>query len=109
MPDEVDHSAQITPAHVFDLVTTQVIPRLDALEATVKESGLNGHTPYLKAFLEQYAATYVQRQAWQTVRADIAHRFRFLSQPKSWLKALFYAVLGGLGWKLVSGLNIPHL
>jgi hypothetical protein len=99
---------QVTPAHVVELIRDQVIPRLDRLERTVKDSGLNGHTPYLKAFLEQYAANSTSRQAWDTVRQDISYRFRFLSSPRAWIKALFYASIGGLGWKLVSGASLPH-
>lgn len=115
----VIHQAQVTPAHVIEalgVLKSEVNARFDTiegkvdrLEGTVKESGLNGYSPYLKSFLEQYSATYVQRQAWLTVRADIGHRLHWLSSPKSWLKALFYAAIGGLGWKLVSGLNLPHL
>lgn len=112
---EIPHDAQVTPAHVLEVIQTGVIPRLDTLEGrfdglegTIREAGLNGHTPLLKAFLEQYAGTYQTRQAWQTVRSDVAHRFRFLAQPKAWLRAIFYAVLGGLGWEIASGHLPPH-
>jgi hypothetical protein len=87
----------------------QILGRVDHLERVVTEAGLNGHTDLLKSFLEQYAATYTQRQAWQTVKSDIGHRLHWLSSPKAWVKAFFYAGLGGLGWKLVSGIPFPHL
>ena len=112
MPDEIPHDQQITPAHVLEVLNDQVIPRLDKLETTVKESGLNGHTPYLKAFLEQYAATYTSRQAWQTVRSDIKHRLRFLAPSKHWLTVLLGSIVGAIGWQLVSrfsGVHIPPL
>lgn len=104
-----DHDAQVTPAHVLEYMQTEVTPRLDKLEYTVKEAGLNGHTPYLKAFLEQYAATYVSRQAWMTVRSDIKHRLRFLAPSKHWLTILFGSIVGALGWQLVSRATDIHI
>ena len=109
MSDEIQLDAQITPAHVLAVLKEQVIPRLVELEATVKEAGLNGHTPLLKAFLEQYAATYVSRQAWQTVRGDILHRLRFLAPGKHWLGLLLAGALGALGWELVTAAHLPWL
>ena len=135
-PEQFSVEAQATNAHVLQAVAefkSEIVLRLDALEgavaelkdgqaslkadvaevkATVDNAGLNGHTPLLKAFLEQYGATYVKRQAWLTVRSDIAHRFRWLRQPKSWLRTIFYAGLGGLGWEFVShlsGFHPPHI
>lgn len=90
------------------LLNEEVLPRLDRLDATVKEAGLNGHTSLLKKFLDEYAAGQSKEQAWATVRADVRHQLRFLASPRGWLRALFYAVLGGLGWRLVSGLTLPH-
>ena len=118
MPDDapetppVIHDAQITPAHVLDVLNQQIIPRLDRLENTVKESGLNGHTPYLKAFLEQYAGTYATRQAWITVRSDLKHRMSWLAPSKRWLAILFGSILGAIGWQLVShltGVQLPPI
>lgn len=103
MPEEIPHDVQITPAHVYELVRDKVIPRLDELEGTIKEAGLNGHTPYLKAFLEQYAATYVSRQAWATVRSDLKHRLRFLAPGKHWLGVFFGAILGAVAWRATAG------
>lgn len=80
----------------------QILGRIDRLEGIVKESGLNGHTDLLKAFLEQYAATYTRRQAWLTVRGDVGHRLRWLATPKGWLKVIGAAFLGGIGWALAS-------
>jgi hypothetical protein len=82
--------------------------RLDKVEKTVKEAGLNGHTDLLKSFLEQYAATYTQRQAWLTVRQDIAHRFRWLQPGRHWLGVLLAGILGALGWEIVSHLAGVH-
>lgn len=114
-PDAVVHDAQITPAHVFELVRDQVVPRLDTLEGrvdaladTVKQSGLNGHTPYLKAFLEQYASTYQTRQAWLTVRSDLAYRLSFLKPTKKWLALVVSALIGAVVWRLVTD-GIPPL
>ena len=76
--------------------------RLDKLEAVVKDSGLNGYSPYLKKFLQDYADTSVQKQAWLTVQSDLAHRLRWVTTPKAWLRVVFYAVLGGVGWGLAS-------
>ena len=112
MPDDqIPHDQQITPAHVLEVLNQQVIPRLDKLEETVRDSGLNGHTPYLKAFLEQYAGTYATRQAWITVKSDLKHRFRFLTQPRAWFRTIFYASLGAIGWELISTsvAHPPHL
>lgn len=113
MPEpEVNLDAQVTPAHVYELVKEQVIPRLDKLERTVKDSGLNGHTPLLKSFLEQYAATYTSRQAWQTVRSDLRHKLRWLSPSKHWLTVLFGSILGAIGWQIVShftGVHFPPI
>lgn len=102
-PAEIPHDAQITPAHVLEYMQQQVTPRLDKLEETVKESGLNGYSPYLKAFLEQYSATYIKRQAWLTVGSDVKHRLKWLAPGKHWLTVLFSAILGGLGWQIASG------
>lgn len=113
MPDEIQHEAQVTPAHVLQAVAdfkNEVLPRLDALERKVDNAGLNGSTPLLKAFLEQYGATYVRRQAWQTVRSDLKHRLRFLAPGKHWITVLFSAVLGGVGWQIASGhFGLPHI
>lgn len=95
-------------ARTNELLNQEVMPRLDRLDATVKEAGLNGHTSLLKKFLDEYAAGQSKQQAWAVVRADVGGRFRFLASPKGWLRALFYAAIGGLGWKLVSGLTLPH-
>lgn len=111
-PEQFSVEAQATNAHVLQAVAdlkSEIIPRLDTLEGKVDAAGLNGHTELLKKFLDEYAAGQSTRQAYAKVRADIGRRFGFLSQPKSWVKALFYAVLGGLGWKLVSGFSFPHL
>ena len=94
-------------AQTNQTLQTDVLPRLERLENIAKDSGLNGHTPLLKAFLEQYGATYVRRQAYLTVRSDLAHRLRIFRQPRAWIKAFFYAVLGGLGWQMVS--HPPHV
>lgn len=91
------------------ILNDEVIPRLDRLDATVGAAGLNGHTALLKKFLDEYAAGQTRAQAWSVVRADVGKRFGFLSQPKSWAKALLYAVLGGLGWKIASGISVIHL
>jgi hypothetical protein len=109
MTEEIQHDAQVTPAHVLAFMKEEVVPRLDKLEDTVKEAGLNGHTPYLKAFLEQYAATYVSRQAWATVRSDLKHRLRFLAPGRHWLTVLISAIIGGIGWQIASGkVPLPH-
>jgi phosphohistidine phosphatase SixA len=106
----VIHEAQVTAAHVYTLVSDQVIPRLDKIENTIKESGLNGHTPLLKDFLEGYASTYMKKQAWETVVADLKHRVRFLQPGKHWLTVLFSAILGGIGWQVAGGhFSFPHL
>lgn len=89
-------------------IDSEVLPRLDRIDETVKAAGLNGHTSLLRKFLDEYAAGQSLDQAKSQVWAHYAARFHFLSQPKSWLKALFYAAIGGLGWKLVSGLTLPH-
>ena len=114
--------AQITPAHVIqalDAFKREVNTRLDTVEGTladlsdtVKDSGLNGHTSLLKAFLEQYAASYSSRQAWLTVRSDIKHRLRWLAPSRHWLTILFGSIVGAIGWQLVShfsGFQIPPL
>lgn len=93
-------AAQTATAQAQGVV--QILGRIDTLEGIVKASGLNGHSDLLKAFLEQYAATYTKRQAWVTVRGDVGHRFRWLTTPKAWLRVVFYAVLGGVGWGLAS-------
>ena len=90
------------------ILNDEVIPRLGRLEVVVSESGLNGHTDLLKKFLDNYAAGQTKDQAWAVVRADLGHRFRWLRSPKSWLKAVFYAILGGLGWQIASG-HPPHI
>lgn len=100
-----DESAK-TNAKIDD----EIVPRLDHLDTQIKEAGLNGHTALLRQFLDDYAAGQSKEQAWRVVRADLARRFTWLASPKGWVRALFYAVLGGLGWKLVSGIEIPtHL
>ena len=109
---EITHETQVTPAHVYQLVRDfrdEVNTRLDRVEGTIRESGLNGHTPYLKAFLEQYAATYVSQQAWQTVRADIAHRLRFLSSPRAWLRVFVTGVVGAFAWQVGAQLFHVHI
>jgi hypothetical protein len=83
--------------------------RLDKLETTVKTAGLNGHSDLLAKFLTDYAAKNTTGLAWIAVKADLSHRLRFLTSPKAWVRALFYAVLGGVGWKLVSSVPFPHL
>ena len=109
MPDEIPHDAQITPAHVLDVIKNDVIPRLDQLERMAKDAGIwNGEAHLLKAFLVQYGATYQSRQAWQTVRSDLKHRLRFLAPGKHWLTVLFGAIVGGFGWQLASGHFPPH-
>ena len=107
-PEPVILEAQVTPAHVLQVIRDEVIPRLDSLDGSVaelqetaKDAGLNGHTPLLKAFLEQYAHTYQERQAWLTLRGAWGHRLRWLASPKAWLRAIFYASLGGIGYGLV--------
>ena len=116
---EIAHEVQVTPAHVLEAVAAfkrEANLRFDTLEGTVnelretvEEAGLNGHTPYLKAFLEQYAASYTTRQAWQTVRGDIAHRFRWLTSPKGWLKFLLAAAVGGTFTGFASTGHMPHI
>jgi|ERR1051326_180512 hypothetical protein len=108
-PPPIQLDAQITPGHVLEVIQKEVLPRLDRLEATVKESGLNGYSPYLKAFLEQYAATYSSRQAWLTVRSDIKHRLRWLAPGKRWLSILIAAMIGAVGWDLVGHLTGVHV
>ncbi len=121
-PEPIDIEAQVTPAHVLQALAEfreEIKQRLDRdrieddrrfdkIETTIKDSGLNGHTPYLKALLEQYAATYASRQAWITVKGDIAHRFRWLSSPRAWLRFLAAAAVGGAftGWAANSGIHI---
>ena len=83
---------------------TEMGKRLDKLEETVKTAGLNGHSELLKAFLDREARRIDSRTAYAKVGSDIRSRFRFLAQPRAILKALFYAVLGGLGWKIASAL-----
>lgn len=102
------HTAADESAQTNKKIDTEILPRLDRLDATVKEAGLNGHTSLLKKFLDEYAAGQSKEQAWSVVRADVRHKLRFLASPKGWLKALFYAAIGGLGWKIVSGLQFPH-
>lgn len=97
-----------TAADVYELVETQVVPRLDRLEDTVKTAGLNGHSELLKAFLDREAKRIDSRKAYEKVGHDLRTRFRFLAVPRNWLKALFYAALGGLGWKIVSSLPPVH-
>lgn len=97
-----------TAGDVYELVETKVLPRLDHLEETVKTAGLNGHSELLKAFLDREAKRIDSRRAYEKVGADVRARFGFLAVPRNWLKALFYAVLGGLGWKLVSNLPPIH-
>lgn len=117
MPDEIPHDAQITPAHTYELVRDQVLPEIKALKldveelkATVKEAGLNGHTPYLKEFLEDYAQSATSKKAWQRVRADVKHHLRFLAPGKHWLTVLLSAILGGVGWQIASGhVPMPHI
>ena len=46
------------------LIENEVIPRLDKLEGTVKEAGLNGHTADLRAFLDQRAVDAANRKKW---------------------------------------------
>ena len=89
------------------LLNDEVIPRLGRVEDLVADAGLNGHTALLKKFLDEYAAGQTRAQAWAVVRADMGQRFGFMRQPKAWIKALFYAMLGGLGWQMVS--HPPHL
>ena len=98
-------AAQTATAQAQGVV--QILGRIDTLEGIVKAAGLNGHSDLLKSFLEQYAATYTRRQAWLTVRGDVSHRLRFFSSPKAWFRALLYAAIGGLGWKIVSGIPFP--
>lgn len=122
LPEEIPHQVQITPAHVLEALAKfkgEVNARFDGLAGdvaevkdTVKEAGLNGHTPLLKAFLEQYAATYTSRQAWQTVRGDVAHRLRWLVPGKRWVALILAGALGAVGWQLGAsalGLHLPQL
>ena len=96
-----------TAGDVYELVEKVVIPRLDRLDETVKTAGLNGHSELLKAFLDREAKRIDSRRAYEKVGGDIKRRFGFLAVPRNWLKALFYAALGGLGWKIVSGVHLP--
>lgn len=95
-------------ARTNELLNQEVMPRLDRLDATVKEAGLNGHTSLLKKFLDEYAAGQSKQQAWAVVRADVGHRLHWFVRPSGWLKMLGAAIIGALGWKLVSGLQLPH-
>jgi hypothetical protein len=95
-------AAQTATAQAQGVV--QILGRLDSLEGIVKASGLNGHSDLLKSFLEQYAATYTQRQAWITVRGDIGHRLHWLAVPRTWLRMLAAATIGGVGWAIANHL-----
>ena len=120
MSEPVIHDAQITPAHVLEAVTQlreDVLPRLDALEGgqeeikqTIASAGLNGHTPLLKEFLDQYGATAVRRQAWRTVRQEVRGWLRPLAPGKRWIGYLLVGSLGAVGWQLTQDLLplIPH-
>lgn len=94
-------------ARTNELLNQEVMPRLDRLDATVKEAGLNGHTSLLKKFLDEYAAGQSKQQAWAVVRADVGGRFRFLASPKGWLKTFLTGLAGALAWETVS--SISHL
>lgn len=92
----------------------EVNTRLDTFEGTLNDHteilgehtkelhdlGLNGLTPYVKPFFEQYAASLSRRQAWITVRQDVGLKLRWLASPATWLKTLGVAFLGGLGFTL---------
>lgn len=118
-PEQFPVEAQATNAHVLKAVAefkTEVNGRFDTLEGkvdeleqTVTKAGLNGHTPLLKKFLEEYSETATARQAWRTVQGDLKHRLRFLAPGKHWLTVLLGAIIGGIGWQIASGhLPLPH-
>ena len=86
----------------------RVDARLDKLEVTVMTAGLNGHTELLKSFLDREAKRIDSKAAYSAVGRDLKAKLGFLVVPKNWLRALFYAALGGLGWKLVSNLPPVH-
>ena len=105
---EAIQQAAAESAKTNHILRTDVLPRLDSLEGIVREAGLNGSTPLLKQFLEEYGQQHLREQAWQTVRSDLTRRFGWLRSPRSWIKATFYAVLGGIGWQLAAG-HLPHI
>lgn len=103
-------AARRTAGDVYTLVETEVIPRLDGLEKTVKTAGLNGHSELLKAFLDREAKRIDSRKAYEKVGGDIKRRFGFLAVPRNWGRAVFYALIGGIGWKLASALpSLPPI
>jgi hypothetical protein len=116
LPDPIPEG-QVTPAHVFELVQKEVVTRLailedkvDKLEVASVEAGLlNGNAAMLKAVLAQYSAAVVSKQAWATVRTDLAHRLRFLRPGRHWLTVLLAGALGAVGWQFGSALLGIHL
>ena len=82
---------------------------IEDFRKTVKTAGLNGHSELLKAFLDREAKRIDSRKAYEKVGGDIKRRFGFLAVPRNWLKALFYAAVAGLGFKIVSALPPIHL
>jgi hypothetical protein len=94
-----------TNLEIYELVEQQVLPRLDKLERTVTNSGLNGYSADFKQMVEEYRATAKVQENWAGVKADLGRRLGFLRFPRAWLRVIFYAILGGIGWQIVVGLN----
>lgn len=112
MPVKQQPVKRVTNEALFALINDRVLPEIAAVKQEVaelkKETGLNGHTVLLKAFLDREAKRIDSRKSYANVGADIRSRLSFLAVPRSWLRALFYAAIGGLGWKLVSQLPPIH-
>ena len=83
------------------LIQDEVLPRLDQLntrlgrvESIVSESGLNGHTPQLKAFLDRQA----QRDAvWSYIRKPAG------------VVAATVGFISTAGWAVMAVTNVLHL
>jgi hypothetical protein len=114
----VVHEAQVTAAHVYTLVSDQVIPRLIAVEEKsdksyqiLKSAGiLNGKGDELIQLVQDWRTDQARENAWSVVRADLKHRVRFLQPGKHWLTVLLSAILGGIGWQVAGGhFSFPHL
>lgn len=77
------------------------------LKGVVEHSGLNSYSADFKAMVDEWRAERQLRNARRLVASDVASRLAWLRKPRWVLVTFLGAILGGLGWKIASGLHLP--
>ena len=108
--DLIDRAASES-AQTNRLLGDEVIPRLDRLEEQSREAGLNGHTAFLRKFLDEYAAGQTRDQAWTVVRADLGQRLRGIFRPFRGIGRTLLVLIGAasdVAWAILGAINIAR-